>query len=53
MEGGEPGDDVQRGSGTISATFPNPGIRDAADPWVIAEAKIRRLVEPDLALHHL
>src|SRR6266567_6311910 len=27
----------------IYATFPNPGIRDAADPWVIAEAKIRGL----------
>src|SRR6266567_8153402 len=27
----------------IYATFPNPGIRDAADPWVIAEAKVRGL----------
>jgi hypothetical protein len=39
----EPSEDVQRESGAIYATFPNPGIRDAADPWVIAEAKIRGL----------
>lgn len=39
----EPGEEVQRESGAIYATFPIPGIRDAADPWVIAEAKLRGL----------
>jgi hypothetical protein len=39
----EPTEPVQRESGVIYAAFPNPGIRDAADPWVIAEAKTRGL----------
>lgn len=39
----EPTEEAQRESGAIYATFPNPGLRDAADPWVIAEAKLRRL----------
>lgn len=37
----DPGQATQREAGAIYATFPNPGIRDAADPWVIAEAKLR------------
>lgn len=39
----EPTEEVQREAGAIYREFPNPGIRDAADPWVIAEAKIRDL----------
>lgn len=39
----EPGEEVQREAGRIQATFPNPGIRDVADAWVIAEAKLRDL----------
>lgn len=32
---------VQREAGRIYAMLPNPGIRDAADPFVIAEARLR------------
>jgi hypothetical protein len=39
----EPSEDVQRESGVIYNDFPNPGIRDVADPWVIAEARARSL----------
>jgi hypothetical protein len=39
----DPSETVQRDAGAIYATLPNPGIRDAADPWVIAEAKLRGL----------
>jgi Domain of unknown function (DUF4411) len=39
----EPSEAVQQESGAIYATFPQPGIRDAADPWVVAEAKLRGL----------
>lgn len=39
----EPIEEAQREAGAIYATFPNPGLRDAADPWVIAEAKVRGL----------
>src|SRR4051812_13816426 len=37
----EPGEDVQREAGVILAMLPNPGVRDGADPFVVAEAKIR------------
>jgi hypothetical protein len=39
----EPDEQTQREAGAIYATFPNPGLRDAADPWVVAEAKLRGL----------
>lgn len=32
---------VQRRAGAIYSLFPNPGVRDEADPFVIAEAEIR------------
>lgn len=35
--------DVQREAGPIYQAFPNPGIRDGADPWVIAEARVKGL----------
>jgi hypothetical protein len=35
--------DVQHEAGAIYGTLPNPGDRDAADPWVIAEARVRGL----------
>ena len=39
-----PTDDVQAEAGRLQAAFfPNPGTRDAADPWVIAEAKVKGL----------
>lgn len=28
-------------SGAIQARFPDPGVRDVADPFVIAEAQVR------------
>lgn len=37
----EPTPDVQREAGQILSLLPNPGVRDGADPFVIAEAKIR------------
>ena len=37
----EPSDDVQAEAGSILALFPQPNTRNAADPFVIAEAKIR------------
>ncbi len=37
----DPTDDVQRAVGPIYATFPRPGSRDGADPFVIAEAQVR------------
>jgi hypothetical protein len=39
----EPGEEVQREAGQIYAMLPNPGLRDGADPFVIAEAKVRGL----------
>lgn len=38
----EPGDDVQSRAGEILAMLPSPGERDGADPFVIAEAEIRK-----------
>lgn len=35
--------EVQRLAGVIYRSFPNPGVRNDADPWVIAEAKAKRL----------
>jgi hypothetical protein len=37
----DPSEQVQREVGPIQASFPNPGVRDKADPFVIAEAKVR------------
>ena len=37
----EPSEEVQRLVGAIQALLPNPGVRDIADPFVIAEAKVR------------
>lgn len=37
----EPTEDVQREAGVIYGLLPNPGGRDAADPFVVAEAKVR------------
>ncbi|HVS86043.1 MAG TPA: DUF4411 family protein [Gaiellaceae bacterium] len=39
----DPSEAVQKRSGEILAMFPNPGIRNAGDPWVVAEAEIRGL----------
>jgi hypothetical protein len=40
----EPSEDVMRAAGTIfEHELPASGDRDAADPWVIAEARIRDL----------
>lgn len=39
----DPDATVQREAGAIQAMFPKPGVQDAADPWVIAEAKVRGL----------
>jgi hypothetical protein len=38
----EPSAEVQAEVGPIQAMFSNPGVRDRADPFVIAEAKVRR-----------
>lgn len=35
---------VQGEVGAIYAQFPKPGVRDAADPWVIAEARVRNFI---------
>lgn len=37
----DPTPEVQREAGQILSLLPNPGVRDGADPFVIAEAKIR------------
>jgi hypothetical protein len=37
----EPGEEVQVRAGEIYGELPNVGDRDAADPWVVAEASIR------------
>lgn len=37
----DPIQDVQDKAGPIYLQFPRPGVRDAADPWVIAEADVR------------
>jgi len=37
----DPVEQVQRGVGTVYAQFANPGRRDGADPFVIAEAQHR------------
>jgi Domain of unknown function (DUF4411) len=39
----EPSAQVQSEAGIILAMLPNPGIRDGADPFVVAEAKIRSM----------
>jgi hypothetical protein len=39
----EPSGQVQSEAGIILAMLPNPGIRDGADPFVVAEAKVRRM----------
>jgi hypothetical protein len=39
----DPSPEVQAVAGDIQALLPNPGVRDKADPWVIAEAKIHSL----------
>lgn len=39
----EPSEPVQRRAGVIESMFPKPGIRNKADPWVIAEAEARGL----------
>jgi hypothetical protein len=39
----DPGPAVQAEAGQISALLPNPGIRNGADPFVLAEAKIRQM----------
>lgn len=38
----DPSEPVQRRAGVIESMFP-PGIRNSADPWVIAEAEARGL----------
>jgi hypothetical protein len=37
----EPSPEVQKAAGVILAMLPNPGVRDGADPFVIAEAQMR------------
>jgi hypothetical protein len=37
----EPSQDVQREAGRLLAEFPNPGVRNGADPFIVAEARIR------------
>lgn len=37
----DPSDEVQNAVGPIYALFSRPGDRDAADPWVVAEALTR------------
>jgi hypothetical protein len=38
----DPTEEVQREVGPIMAMLPKPGVRDRADPFVIAEAKVRK-----------
>ncbi len=40
----EPSAEVQRQAGEILAMLPNPGVRDGADPFVVAEARVRSFV---------
>lgn len=37
----EPTEDVQRRVGEIMGHFPQPGVRNAADPFILAEAQVR------------
>jgi hypothetical protein len=37
----DPGEEVQRVAGEIYGMFPGAGRRDGADPFVVAEAKVR------------
>jgi hypothetical protein len=37
----DPSEDVQRVAGVIYMSFPQGSLRNAADPWVIAEARLR------------
>jgi hypothetical protein len=37
----EPTEQVQRRAGELQAMFPKPGLRDLADPFVMAEAEAR------------
>lgn len=37
----EPTPEVQQEAGRILALLPDPGVRDGADPFVVAEAKVR------------
>lgn len=39
----EPIAEVQRRAGEIAAMFPQPGVRNRADPFVVAEAQVRGL----------
>jgi hypothetical protein len=39
----DPTEEVQRAVGAVYALFPNPGRRDGADPFVIAQAQISNL----------
>ena len=39
----EPTEEVQRDAGRILAEFPGSGARNAADPFIVAEALVRRL----------
>lgn len=39
----EPTETVQRRAGEVYQLFPNPGLRDQVDPFVIAEAEVRGL----------
>ena len=39
-----PSEDVPREAGAVLAMLPNPGVRDGADPFVVAEAKVREFV---------
>lgn len=39
----DPTPEVQQQAAELYASFPNPTVRNKADPWVIAEAKARRL----------
>ncbi len=40
----EPSAQVQREAGSIYALLPKPGVRDTADPFVVAEAMVRGFV---------
>jgi Domain of unknown function (DUF4411) len=39
----EPIAEVQTEAGAVLAMLPNPGMRDGADPFVVAEAKVKRM----------
>jgi hypothetical protein len=38
----EPSEEVQRRAGVFMQHFPKPGVRNGADPFILAEAEIRR-----------